>query len=269
MESEPRKTPLIAIVGPTASGKSDMAMELARKYSGEIICADSRTVYREMDIGTAKPTPADRGLVPHHLLDIINPDKPFNASDFKKLANEAIEDIRSRGKIPFLVGGSGLYIDAVLFDYSFAPAGAGRSEINQRHLSKTVAVAKKNLSSDTIVIGLKLPREALLQRIAERTKQMINSGLIEETKGLASRYGWMREPMKSIGYREWRGYFAGQKNKKQAEDQIINSTKRFAKRQITWFKRNKDIAWVKNLNEADKLAKEFLSKFDTIKTNDY
>jgi tRNA dimethylallyltransferase len=119
MESEPSIPPLIVIVGQTASGKSDLAVQLAKKCGGEIISADSRTIYKDMDIGTAKLPPAEQGGIKHHLMDIVAPDEPFNASDFKRRADVAIADIRSRGKIPFLVGGSGLYVDSVIFNYGF------------------------------------------------------------------------------------------------------------------------------------------------------
>ena len=111
--------PLIVITGPTASGKSALALELAERYNGEIICGDSRTVYKGMDIGTAKPSIEDQNRVPHHLLDVVTPDERFTAADFQTLAQEAIHNIRSRGKIPFVVGGTGLYIDGLILDYEF------------------------------------------------------------------------------------------------------------------------------------------------------
>src|SRR5215216_6778680 len=111
--------PLITIVGPTASGKTSLAVELAEQFGGEIICADSRTVYRGMDIGTAKPSKADQKRVPHWGIDLVDPDQKFSAADFKVYANQKIKEIRARGHIPFLVGGTGLYVDAVIFDYQF------------------------------------------------------------------------------------------------------------------------------------------------------
>ena len=126
---------LLVIVGPTASGKTALAIELAERMNGEIICADSRTVYRGLDIGTAKPTPEERARVPHHLLDVVDPDQPFSVADFKRLAEQAITDVRRRDKLPILVGGSGLYIDAIIYDYQFSAAGTKRSEQNPRHLA--------------------------------------------------------------------------------------------------------------------------------------
>lgn len=141
--------PLIVIVGPTASGKTTLAIELARRLDGEIICADSRTVYKGMDIGTAKPTEEEQLFVPHHLLDVVDPGERFTVADFKRLANEAIIDIIGRGKVPIMVGGSGLYIDAVLFDYKFAPVGTPRDNQNPRHLSKSILVSKEKLRRNT------------------------------------------------------------------------------------------------------------------------
>ena len=128
--------PLVVITGPTASGKTGLALELAKKYDGEIICADSRTIYRGMDIGTAKPTTIERATVPHHGLDLVEPGERFTAHDFQRIANEAIGDIRKRGHVPFLVGGTGLYIDAVVREYQWPdtvadPASFSNSSINE------------------------------------------------------------------------------------------------------------------------------------------
>lgn len=295
MESKTKETPLIVVVGQTAAGKSAMAMRLAKKYEGEIVCADSRTVYRHMDIGTVKPTQKDRLMIPHHLLDIVDPGEDFNASAFKKAAEKDIGDISSRGKIPFLVGGSGLYTDSLIFDYDFSSKHdpKRRDELNRltvaelrgiilsknlpmpentenkRHLARVIetgGLAPKNKKPrpNTLIIGLDVRKEVLAERIEKRTNQMIDEGLIGEARRLGEKYGWQREPMKSIGYREWPDYFSGKKTKDEVINQINASTRKFAKRQMTWFKRDKNIVWVKDLKEADKLVKDFLSRFDTI-----
>ena len=130
------ESPLVVIVGPTASGKTALAIHLAEKYNGEIVCADSRTVYKGLDIGTAKPSVSEQQRVRHHLIDVVEPDGTFSVADFKMLAVEAINDIESRGKLPILVGGSGLYIDAVVYDFSFSD-GTKRDESNPRHAHVT------------------------------------------------------------------------------------------------------------------------------------
>ncbi|HSX06109.1 MAG TPA: tRNA (adenosine(37)-N6)-dimethylallyltransferase MiaA [Candidatus Saccharimonadia bacterium] len=231
--------PLIAIVGETASGKSALAMELAQKFNGEIICADSWTVYKGFDVGTAKPTAEERALVPHHLLDVADPQEGFSVVLFQGLALRAITDITSRGRLPILVGGTGLYIDSVLFNYSFLPARdpSLRNELNLKELDELLQLAhkrqldtskidirnkrrlirlienngvmptKQNLRENTLVLGLAVPRDALKQHVAKRVDRMLDLGLEQEVHELAARYGWEAEPMKGIGYREWHDYF--------------------------------------------------------------
>src|SRR5476651_2207339 len=136
MVSTAQRPELIAIVGPTASGKSGLAMRLAKEFNGEIVCADSRTVYKGMDIGTAKPTKADQAAVPHWGLDLVKPGRVYNAGKFKKYAQATIADIQDRAKLPILVGGTGLYIDGVLYDYGFSLVAKERDPVNPRHLKK-------------------------------------------------------------------------------------------------------------------------------------
>lgn len=264
---------LVVIVGTTASGKSAAAMQIAQQYGGEIICADSRTVYRGMDIGTAKPSPEDRAQVPHHLLDVVNPDEKFTAASFQTLANHAITDIQNRGKIPILVGGTGLYVDAVIYNYSFREADPKcRRELekltvnelqtkiqelglpmpenskNPRHLIKVletngVDAQKQPLRDNTLVLGIDAPTETLKERISQRVEQMIAAGLEAEVKALAEKYGWQAEAMKGIGYREWQAYFADEQTLQETQELIIKNTWQYARRQRTWFKRNRDIHW--------------------------
>ena len=269
----PRK--LVVIVGETASGKSDLALKLAQEFGGEIICADSWTVRREADIGTAKPTAAAQATVPHHLLDVVGPDEDFTAAVFKRLAVQAIEDISNRGKLPIMVGGTGLYVDSVIYDYGFLPSGdrTAREELNkltnQDLLSKITNLGitlgnvdtrnkrrlirlietngaqptKQKLRTNTLIIGLKAERTALEKRITDRADDMLAAGLEGEVHGLAEHYGWDCEALKGVGYAQWRDYFLGTASLAETRQKIIKANLDLAKRQRTWFKRNKCIQW--------------------------
>lgn len=284
-------SPLLVIVGETASGKSALAIELAKKFNGEIIAADSRTVYRGMDIGTAKPSKAEQANIPHHLLDIVSPAEKFSAADFKRLANKAIEDISNRGKLPILAGGTGLYIDAVIFDFQFRPAGspALREELskfsveklqerlkeqgiplpenkqNPRHLIRTLETKgeltkRKPLRKDTLVIGLKIDREMLKQRIRQRVDAMVAAGFVDEVRRLGEAYGWDSEALQTPGYKAFRGYITGELSLDQAKEQFITYDLQLAKHQRTWFKRNESIHWVEKQSEVVDLITTFLNK---------
>ena len=237
--------PLVVIVGPTASGKSDLAMKIAEKHKGEIICADSRTVYRGMDIGTAKPSKEDQKRVRHHLLDILEPNEPFNVGRFKQLAEKTILDIEKRGKLPVMVGGTGLYIDSVIFDYQFSGPGAEKDEVNPRHLKKTGPTSEPSMRSNTLVIGMDVEPEKLKTRIDKRIENMIENGLEQEVKRLSGFYGWV-EPITAVGYQEWRAYFEGQNDLNKTRELITIHTRQYAKRQRTWFKRGGHIYWVRD-----------------------
>ncbi len=253
--------PLIVIVGETASGKSALAMKLAERFNGEIICADSRTVYKGMDIGTAKPSQKDRQAVPHHLLDIAELNEDFNVRKFKQLANQAVADITSRGKLPIMAGGTGLYIDAVLFDYQFSPPGARRNLENPRHLKYQEHKAyQKGLRPHSLVIGLTTPKDSLEARIKQRINAMLKSGLEKEVKALVSKYSWDAAALKTIGYQEFQAYFAGRQTLAETTAQITRNTILYAKRQRTWFKRNPSIQWLEDPRESAVLVTAFLNK---------
>lgn len=266
---------LIVIVGETASGKSALAITLAEKFNGEIICADSWTVRREVNIGTAKPSAEDQKRVKHHLLDVAGPDEDFTAAVFKDLANKAIQDIADRGKLPIMVGGTGLYVDGVLYDYGFLPAGdrGEREELNQlnnEQLLNKIADLRLDLSGidtrnkrrlirlietkgqrpikneyrkNTLILGINNDRTALVQRISQRVDNMIEAGLEAEVRSLVEHYGWECEALKGVGYSQWRGYFEDAATLDQTRQKIIKATLDLAKRQRTWFKRNKSIQW--------------------------
>lgn len=274
---EPRPQPLIVIVGQTASGKSALAMELAQKVSGEIIAADARTVYRGMDIGTAKPSAADRDKVPHYMIDVVGPDEPFTAADFKRDAMKTIDDISGRNKIPIMAGGTGLYIDSVLYDFSFRekpdpelrkwleklsveklqqtiakkniPMPVNKN--NPRHLVRAIETGgslpeKRNLRPNTIIIGLTTPSDVLKDRIGNRVKIMVESGLEEEVRELVAVYGWQAHGLQTIGYKEWKPYMDNLISREAVMDDITRNTYRYAKRQRTWFRRNNSIQWSDN-----------------------
>lgn len=291
MEPQPNHSPLVVIVGQTASGKSALALDLAERWNGEIIAADSRTVYRGMDIGTAKPTASERARVPHHLVDVFDPDEQCTASDFRRLANEAIADITGRGKVPFLVGGTGLYIDAVLFNFSFRgePDLAQRQELeglsvaqlqdrlheqgialpenarNPRHLIRAIETngaggVQNKLRGGTTVIGIDVEKEVLHQRIADRVDAMLTTGLKSEALALAARYGWDCPSMQTIGYQEFRLLAEGVATIQEVRQTIITHSQQYAKRQKTWFKRNKSIHWISKTEEAVEVVTTELNK---------
>ncbi len=239
-------SPLIVIVGETASGKTALGIKLAQKFNGEIICADSRTVYKHMDIGTAKPTKTEQRLVRHHLIDLVEPNEKYNVAMFKHDALAAIEDITGRGKLPIIVGGTGLYVDAVIFDYDFD--------------SKTMS----DLRPNTLLIGVQRARSDLKERITRRIEKMIDDGFVEEVKMLGDKYSWQNEAMKSTSYRAFEQYTKGEVSLEEAKQQFVRNDILFAKRQRTWFKRpvyQESIHRVNNGSEAVDLATTFLSKF--------
>lgn len=286
------KIDLIAVVGETASGKSDLAFKIAKTYRGEVISADSQTVYRSFDIGTAKSTTAQQKAVKHHLLDVRGANSGFNAPMFKQMANEAIADIQKRGKLPILVGGTGLYMDSVLYDYSFLPdvSREERQRSNSLTISQLIKFADKlnislvdidtrnkrriiraieaggakptrsKLRPGTLIIGLRTDNEHLKESIETRVDKMLAAGLEAEVKDLSQKYGWDIEPMKGIGYQQWREYFEGEQTWEQTRHRIIAATNQLAKRQRTWFKRNPDVHWFDTPNDAYNFLNSVLNK---------
>lgn len=283
------KLPLIVIVGPTASGKSALAVELAGKFSGEVICADSRTIYKGMDIGTAKPSSEDRSKVPHWGLDLVEPGERFTVADFKAYSDTKIAEIRQRGKVPFLVGGSGLYVDAVIFDYKFAPTDLKlRQELEQLSVSELIERCRKDnilipennknirylvraiergsqpqqiqksIMENTIVVGIATDKHELYERIQKRSEQIFADGMIEEALALGQKYGWSSEAMTGNAYPLVKRYSDGEITKSELYDLFARSDRKLAKKQITFMKRNKNIKWLQ-LDEAANYLTNILS----------
>ncbi len=281
--------PLIVIVGPTASGKTSVAITLAERLNGEIICADSRTIYKHMNIGTAKPTAAEQARVPHWGLDLVEPGMRFTAADFKKYALSKIEEIRSRGRVPFLVGGSGLYIDAVLFDYQFGnPSSHDKrvdlqsqtleqlkqycrynniklpeNENNKRYIIRAIEQKGINTSrrdspiEDSIVVGISTNKEMLRTRITQRNGQFLYNGVVEEAIMLGKRYGWNGEAMTGNIYPLVKQYIDGTLDYDEFTDRSSVRDWQLAKRQLTWFRRNKFIEWMPLENIEHYISREF------------
>ena len=274
-QSLERELPLIVIAGPTASGKTALAVRLAERFGGEIICADSRTIYRGMDIGTAKPTRDERASVPHWGLDLVDPSARFTVSDFKAYAKQKIAEIRECGNVPFLVGGTGLYIDAIVFDFSFAGVvnEALREQLermnvqelqkycennniklpendhNKRYLIR--AIERKNVTikrretliDNTIVVGITTNRETLRTRIALRSEQLFANNVVEEATILGKKYSWDSEAMTGNVYPLVQKYIAGDLDEMELRREFEVSDWRLAKRQMTWLRRNPYIMW--------------------------
>ena len=234
------KQPLVILTGPTAVGKTSLSIRLAKQIGAEIISADSMQVYKGMDIGTAKIKQKEMHGVKHYLIDVMNPDEEFNITIFKKMACEAIDKIRANGHIPLIVGGTGFYIQSVLYDIQFENEDKDTSYKEQQ---------KKESPYNYVYFVLNDDRKLLYDRINLRVDQMFDEGLVDEVKRLKES-GIDRDAtsMQAIGYKEVLDYLDGLCTLEQLKENIKNNTRHFSKRQITWFKREKDIEWL-NLDE--------------------
>lgn len=294
---ESTANPLIVILGQTASGKSQLGLEVAQAHNGAIIAADSRTIYRGMDIGTAKPSSADQAVVMHYGLDLVTPDETFSAAAFKRYAENVVKDIWSQHKLPIIVGGTGLYIDGLVYDFSFQDTAdprlraelekldldalAQRAEalgiepddvnfLNKRHLVRAIERGGKvgdrrhNRPSNILLIGLRIQKEVLDQRITERVNTMFDNGLIDEVQNLIYQYGADAPGLLAPGYKAVSQHLKGDISLEEAREVFIRNDRRLAKRQQTWFKRNPDIIWCDSAGEAKDKIETFLSEFDTI-----
>lgn len=267
--------PVVIIVGPTASGKTDLAIKTALAYDGEVICADSRTIFQDMNIGTAKPTITERQGVAHWGLDLRKPGERFSAAEFQAYARVAIDDIQSRGKLPIIVGGTGLYIDSLIFDYDFPEQIDDKqrerleamsveelykyctdnnitltsNHKNKRHLigaiSRSNRADKRSVTpqQNFTVVGIATDKPTLRNNIVARTEHMFESGVVDEAKMLGEKYGWDGEAMTGNIYPIIRQYLNGEVSSDQAKQAFCDRDWQLAKRQMTWFRRNPYIIW--------------------------
>ncbi|GFE62449.1 tRNA (adenosine(37)-N6)-dimethylallyltransferase MiaA [Geobacter sp. AOG2] len=285
------KPKLLAVVGPTATGKSELALRLAREVDAEIVNADSMQVYRGMDIGTAKPTPEQRAGVPHHLIDVAEPDRLFSAADFAEAADEAIRAVTARGKRVIVVGGTGLYIRALLKGLVDSPSGAGAvrkalqeeaAQLGNEAMLERLRLVDPELAArmhpnnlvriiralevhrltgvplsrhqeehafsarryEALQVGISIDRAELYARIEGRVERMLAEGLVDEVRGLLAKgYDRQLKAMRAIGYKETAAYLAGECSLEEAVQLMKRDTRRYAKRQLTWFNADPDILW--------------------------
>jgi|SRR5690625_3979601 len=283
------KKNVIAIVGPTAVGKTKLSIETAKRFNGEIISGDSMQIYKGMDIGTAKITEEEMQGIPHHMIDIKHPDENFSAAEFQKLVQNHIEEIGSMDKMPIIVGGSGLYIQAALYNYNFSSRqdkrikdrleeqihekgiatlyerlkqlDPGQAEKihpnNERRVIRALEVyektgmtmtefqqkQKQDAPYEVYFIGLTMERQLLYERINNRVDQMIENGLVQEVRDLYNNGYKDTQSMKAIGYKEFFPYFKGDQSLDETIHILKRNSRRYAKRQYTWFKNKMDINW--------------------------
>ena len=292
------KPKLITVIGTTASGKSSLGIELADFYGGEIVSADSRQIYRKMDLGTGKITPEEAARVPHHLIDILDAGEPFSMADFQGLAYKAIDEISARGKLPFLVGGTGLYSRSVVEGYSLsdvAPNEALREELLKKSREELIEIlrglgvtdipdeyshrrliriiekkqggtdgeAENSPRYDVLQLAMTYPREVLYSRISERLDARIKDGMIEEIRDLYES-GVSAEFLERLGleYRYTYRYIAGMyPSFEDYRAELYKEICHFAKRQTTWFKKEKNVVWLDTDGDFLAEAKQYIDKF--------
>ena len=233
--------PTIVILGPTGSGKTGISIKIAKALNGEIISADSRAIYKGMNIGTAKPTKEEMQNIPHFGLDLVEPGERFTVADWKQYAEAKIEEIKARNHAPIIVGGTGLYIDALIYDYQFkGSTGAKIGDFEQKSCSDRTEV-----KGNFLLIGVNTETEVLRTRLKQRIDQMFRPALYDETKRLTRTYSWNSQAMKSNIYIYAHKFLTGELTLDQAKEQCFYRDWHLAKRQITWFKRNPKIIWLK------------------------
>ena len=294
------KSKVIVICGPTASGKTALSIELAKRINGEVVSADSMQIYKDMDIGTAKVTKEEMQGIKHYLVDCVSPDERYSVANYKLDAKKAIEEILKKGKTPIVVGGTGLYIDALIYEIEYQDIKINESyrkelesikqnqglEVLYERAVKIDPEAMKKISPNDSkrimrvleiyeatgknkteqeaesrlkeipynykVFAITMDREKLYERINKRVDIMIENGLIEEVKELLKKYKEFPTAMQALGYKEVKEYLDGKLTKQEMIDKIKQESRRYAKRQLTWFRKNKQTIWIDGLNDMQK-----------------
>ncbi len=294
------KQKVIVIVGPTASGKTALSIELAKKINGEIVSCDSMQIYKDMNIGSAKPTNEEMQGIKHYLIDVVRPDKRFSVAEYKKQAEIAIEDIISKGKTPIVIGGTGLYADSLIYGIDYpeivfdeeyrnsleekAKTNEGLKElynmakkIDEKAIAKIsendrkriirileiyqqtgktkteleIESRKNDVKYDYKVFAINMDRNILYDRINKRVDLMIENGLIDEVKSLLKKYKDFPTAMQGLGYKEVVQYLNNELTKDEMIEKIKQETRRYAKRQLTWFRKNKETIWLDGLTDVE------------------
>lgn len=292
------KPKVIVICGPTASGKTSLSISLAKKINGEIVSCDSMQIYKEMDIGSAKPTVEEMQEIKHYLVDFVSPEKRYSVSEYKEDASKAIEEIINKGKTPIIVGGTGLYLNSLIYniqynemevdlnyrrelekeaeEYGLEVLYNRAKEIDPEAMEKVSANDKKRITRvleiynatgrnktelekksrkevpyNYLIFGINMERSILYDRINKRVDIMLEQGLIEEVKNLINKYSNMPTAMQGLGYKEVKEFLDGNISKEEMIEKIKMETRRYVKRQITWFKRIENIIWLDGLNKTE------------------
>ena len=292
------KPKVIVICGPTASGKTSLSISLAKKINGEIVSCDSMQIYKEMDIGSAKPTVEEMQEIKHYLVDFVSPEKRYSVSEYKEDASKAIEEIINKGKTPIIVGGTRLYLNSLIYniqynemevdlnyrrelekeaeEYGLEVLYNRAKEIDPEAMEKVSANDKKRITRvleiynatgrnktelekksrkevpyNYLIFGINMERSILYDRINKRVDIMLEQGLIEEVKNLINKYSNMPTAMQGLGYKEVKEFLDGNISKEEMIEKIKMETRRYAKRQITWFKRIENIIWLDGLNKTE------------------
>ncbi|MCF7845251.1 MAG: tRNA (adenosine(37)-N6)-dimethylallyltransferase MiaA [Candidatus Pacebacteria bacterium] len=292
------KLKVVVVLGPTSSGKSDLAVEISKKFNGEVISADSRQVYKKMDIGSGKVTEEEMQGVPHYLLDVVDPKKRFSVSDYKKLAEKAVKQIAEKGKLPIVCGGTAFYIKALMDGVVFpkvSPDWTLRRRLEKKTteelyqelekkdpqraenidsknkvrliraleiISKTkkpVPKVKEEPPYNSLYIGIDVDQEELEERIEKRLDRRIEEGMIEEVRSLKEDgVSWERLEELGLEYRWIARYLQGKIDYEEAKERLSTDIKKFSKRQRTWWRGDERIHWIKNLKEAEDLVNSFI-----------